>query len=533
MSELQIPLRGDSGAEGIAIPAASEGCAPPVSVLAPPDTAAPGAAESFSLLKRIVSFPAMLGTMLVGAVFIAGRMFAVDPDLWWHVKVGQNILATHHWPTTDPYSFTVAGTPWMAFEWLGDVLLGSVALVAGLRGLEALLIMLGSAVLLALYVYATLRSGKCKAGFITAASLYVLATPSFSLRPQMLGYLFLILTLIALELFRQGKSHAIWFLPPLFLVWINAHGSFIVGLGIIFVYWASGLKAFRLGGIEATCWRAGERIRLELIFLLCLATLPVTPYGVRLAVYPFEMAFSQPVNVASVLEWQPMPFNILGGKLFLALLLGFLLLQVAFRFTWRLEELALFLFGTVMACLHVRFLLLFVPLFAPMLSMILVRWLPRYEKEKDKYLLNALLMAGMIAAMVHYFPSLEDLGEKVANHFPVRAVEYLRQHPVPGPMFNTYGYGGYLVWSGQKVFIDGRGDIYEYGGVFSDYMHITLAKPGALAVLEGYHVGSCLLERDEPMSTLLSASPNWKKIYSDNVSALFVRTAAVDPLQLK
>jgi hypothetical protein len=100
-------------------------------------------------------------------------------------------------------------------------------------------------------------------------------------------------------------------------------------------------------------------------------------------------------------------------------------------------------------------------------------------------------------------------------------------------MFNTYGYGGYLVWSGQKVFIDGRGDLYEQGGVFSDYMHITLLKPGALAVLQGYHVGSCLLEWSEPMSTVLSASPDWKKIYSDNVSALFVRTAAVDPLQLK
>jgi hypothetical protein len=317
------------------------------------------------------------------------------------------------------------------------------------------------------------------------------------------------------------------------LVWINTHGSFIVGLGIILVYWAAGLRAFRLGGIEARRWTSAERIRLAFVFLLCLAVLPATPYGTCLAVYPFDMAFSQPVNVASVLEWQPMPFNILGGKLFLALLLGFLLFQVAFRFTWRLEELTLFLFGTTMACLHVRFLLLFVPLFAPMLSMILARWLPRYEKEKDKYLLNALLMAGMIAAMIHYFPSLEDLREKVANHFPVRAVEYLRQHPVPGPMFNTYGYGGYLLWAGHKVFIDGRGDLYERGGVLSDYMHITLAKPGALAVLEGYHVGSCLLERDEPMSTLLSASPNWKKIYSDNVSALFVRTAAVDPLQLK
>ena len=73
------------------------------------------------LLQRIFSFPAMLGSVLVGAAFYAGRGFAVDPDLWWHAKNGQNILATHYWPTTDPFSFTVAGTPWLAYEWLGDV----------------------------------------------------------------------------------------------------------------------------------------------------------------------------------------------------------------------------------------------------------------------------------------------------------------------------------------------------------------------------------------------------------------------------
>src|SRR5260370_41655507 len=179
MSELQIPLRGDSGGEGVVFPAPSEACAPPVGALAPSDAAA-GAAESFSLLKRIVSFPAMLGTMLVGAVFVAGRYFAVDPDLWWHIKTGQNILATHHWPTADPYSFTVGGTPWMAYEWLGEVLLGSVSRIFGLQGLDILLIGLGSAILIALYVHATLRSGNSKAGFVTAAPVYLLVCHSLS-----------------------------------------------------------------------------------------------------------------------------------------------------------------------------------------------------------------------------------------------------------------------------------------------------------------------------------------------------------------
>src|SRR5215469_5638544 len=60
-------------------------------------------------LKRIVSFPTMLGVFLIGWTFSATRIFHVDPDVWWHIKVGQDILRTHHWPTSDSYSFTVSG----------------------------------------------------------------------------------------------------------------------------------------------------------------------------------------------------------------------------------------------------------------------------------------------------------------------------------------------------------------------------------------------------------------------------------------
>src|SRR5690348_2621694 len=140
-----------------------------------------GAARSRALeaLKWVFSFPAMLGTLLIGAAFWTGRTFAVDPDMWWHIKLGQTILATHHWPTVDPYSFTVHGQPWIAFEWLGDVLIGAVARVGGVRGLDALLIVLGAAVMLALYAFATIRSGNSKAGFLAAGALFFLANPSF------------------------------------------------------------------------------------------------------------------------------------------------------------------------------------------------------------------------------------------------------------------------------------------------------------------------------------------------------------------
>ena len=91
------------------------------------------------LLCWLCSFPAMLAALLVGATFAVVRSFSVDPDMWWHIRTGELILSTHRWATTDPYSYTAAGAPWMSCEWLGDVFFAVVYRFGGLRGLEVLL----------------------------------------------------------------------------------------------------------------------------------------------------------------------------------------------------------------------------------------------------------------------------------------------------------------------------------------------------------------------------------------------------------
>ena len=93
--------------------------------------------------KKIISFPALLAVLLAGGMFVPLRDFWVDPDVWWHIKVGATILSTHHWPTTDPYSFTAYGTPWIAYQWLGEVVMAIFANRWGLRGLMALDVILG------------------------------------------------------------------------------------------------------------------------------------------------------------------------------------------------------------------------------------------------------------------------------------------------------------------------------------------------------------------------------------------------------
>ena len=489
---------------------------------------AAGNRRAGALLRRICSFPTVLGALLTGAIFVLERVFIIDPDVWWHIKTGEFILATRRWFTADPYSYTAAGAPWMSCEWLGDVLLAAVYRTTGVPGLYLLLVALGSAVALGLYALAALRSKNCKAALFAAALLLPLTGPSFNLRPQMLGYLFLVLTLIIMERFRQGKARSIWLLPPLFMIWVNTHGSWIIGIGVVGLYIACGLLNFEVGSLRAQAWTKAERLQLETVFLLSLAVIPLTPYGVRLAAYPFTVAFSVPLAVSSIREWQIMPFDLITGRIFLALLIAFVLAQVAFRFSWHLHELLLFLFGAAMACLHVRFLLLFVPFFVPLAAAILSRWVPPYFREKDRTLINFAVMTAIIAAMVYYFPTRYELEQKIANQFPVDALKYISAHPVPGPLFNSYGFGGYMVESGYKTFIDGRGELFEQTGVLGDYMHIIRLKPGALKVLNGYGIRSCLIERDEPLSVVLASLPDWQKIYSDNIAAVYIKRGTAD-----
>jgi hypothetical protein len=480
-----------------------------------------------SLAKTLISFPVLLGGLLVAGLFVTLREFTVDGDLWWHIKVGQTILATHQWPTTDGYSFTAHGMPWMAYEWVGEVLLAAVQRAWGLQGLLALNLAVGAAVVLGLYALATLRSRNSKAAFVGCCVVLYFIAVFCTLRPQMLAYVFLILTLIILERFRQGRSGTLWLLPLLFLLWVNTHGTFVVGLFAVGVYIVSGLFEMRSNGLESRRWTAAQRLQLESAFLASLVALTVTPYGSKLAGFPVDMALFHPLIGASIVEWQSMPFNSPPGKLFLGLLVGFLLAQVVLRPTWQLAEFTLFLCGLVAACLHARLVLIFVPFCTPLLAVILSRWIPPYEPGKDKLALNAVLIIAIVVSIARFFPSQTQLESRVQEHWPLKAVQYLEQHPPPLPMFNTYSYGGYLIYAldgRNKVFIDGRTDIYDQVGVLTDYGRIGRVEPIALRLLDVYSVQSCLIERNEALGTLLAASPRWQKVYADGQSALFVRS---------
>jgi hypothetical protein len=134
-------------------------------------------------------------------------------------------------------------------------------------------------------------------------------------------------------------------------------------------------------------------------------------------------------------------------------------------------------------------------------------------------------MSAAVFALIWYFPSERELEQSVEKQFPVRAVAYLRAHPNPGRIFNTYGAGGYLIayLPERRVFIDGRGDLYEVEGVLNDYVQMATLKPAVLSLLNSYRIQTCLIGRDDALGRVLAERSEWRQVYFDDQHVIFER----------
>jgi hypothetical protein len=317
----------------------------------------------------------------------------------------------------------------------------------------------------------------------------------------------------------------LWFLPVIFALWVNTHGSFVLGLFFAACYWVGGLTSFQWGNLVADRWEERKGRHLLLVLLLSGLALFVTPYGTRLATYPFELMLNQPLNVRYVVEWRQLDPSTSWGQAFLILLLAWIAAQVISPIVYRLEILVPLLLLTYESFVHFRFLLVFVPLFAPIMATYFARRLPGYDAAKESYAMNAVSIAVILLAAVVLMPSNRKLQESLRRTYPVDAVEYLRAHPVPNGMFNDDHWGGFLIWSlgpQHKVFIDGRLDIYEYAGVLADYVVIARADQSAFVLFQKYGIRACLLPREGPLAARLAGSPDWEKAYEDDRSVIFL-----------
>ena len=461
--------------------------------------------------------------------FVASRGSIADPDIWWHLRNAEYLFQHHQLPRYDLYSFTVAGAPWINHEWLAEIPYYVAWRVWGLAGLNATTLVIIEFIFLGLLYLCYRESGHFKASFAACCFCTLLAKISYGPRTILFGYLYLVILLVILQRFRRQGQAPLWLIPPLFCLWINTHGSWSLGLIVFSIIAAAGLVKKGSGLVDAEPWSQSQLRKLVVTGLASAAAVFVNPFGMRLVWYPFDLAFRQKLNISHGAEWASVDFHDFRGKIVFVLLITLFLTALLRRRRWTVTEVGLLLFALYSGLAYLRFLFLLAIVTAPLLAKIL-DFVPHYRPEMDTPLINALVIFLMIGGMVYYWPSTAQMQSNLAEQYPAKILPFLKTNPPRAPLLNAFLWGGYLELNDRnvKTFVDSRVDIFEYAGVLQDYLDLlTLTQPKP--ILDKYKIRSVLFPPGEPLTYVLEHDPEWKEVYSDEVSVLLerVNSAAV------
>ncbi|HSI01167.1 MAG TPA: hypothetical protein VLA02_11235 [Reyranella sp.] len=467
------------------------------------------------------------------AVFLAlanlnGLPLLADPDSHWHITVGNWILQHGAVPYVDPYCYTFTGQPWIAKEWLSQVLM---ALAYNLGGWAAVVALCAAAfgATSAVLMRILMRDIRPAPALLFTAAAFTMMASHFLARPFALAFPFMLIWVAGLVRAVEERRAPDWRLLFAMLLWANLHGGFTLGLMLGGVF---GLEAL-IGGKD---W--AERKQLFLAWakfgVAALAVSCVTPYGPYSIWVTFQI-FGLGDALPLIQEWRSPDFQ--TQPLMEAILLIGLYLILARGVKLPLMRVLVVVGLTHMLLRHVRNAELLVTLAPIAIAPVLARQWPILRKDAEgKYLFASFarpagysaLAVALLAGLV-YTASLSRWAgiQPPEATQPGAAMEFARaQGLTKGHVLNHYGYGGYLISAGVPTFIDGRAELYggEFIKKYVEAVHLRGDEPNLLEnTLEKYDVSWTLLLKEQPANKVLARLPGWRQAYVDDQATIFVR----------
>lgn len=447
-----------------------------------------------------------------------------DPDIWWHLADARQLMTTHHFITTEPGSFTVGGQPWINPEWLAELPFWFSYQALHYRGIYLMEWLAVCANLIFMYWRGYKRSGHAGAAWWAAALAFTLVSVNAGPRTIAVAYLAMGAELAILEAYERGNKSVLWLLPPLFCVWVNLHGSWLIGFGLLVLYILCGSFGFSKGAIEQEAFTNDDRNRLLIVVGLCLAALFVNPYGWRLVWNPIDMMTNQKLNIANVTEWKPLNLSTAAGMFAFG---AMCLMVVANAFKgrkWRVYEIAFVFFAWYAAMDHMRFLFLAAVLTTPILAVDIRRGFDLSSDEKTIPAANAFMVVAAAVVILLIFPSEKKLTTKLQTFFPMDSIAQIQPS---WRTFNADNVGGMMTFQSKPVYIDSRFDIFEHQGVLADYLR-AMYVVGPLEVFDKYRIDHVLMTDTSPASYMLKHTAGWtivkREKTGDDIYVTFART---------
>jgi hypothetical protein len=458
------------------------------------------------------SLPWLVGAGVYVLLLTLGPRLLNDPDSYSHIAVGRWIIAHGAVPASDPFSFSMFGAPWIAFEWLSEVIYAAVHALSGWAGVVALA---AAAIALAvgLLTRFLLRELAPVPALIMVVAAFVLLAPHALARPHMLTLPIMVAWAAALVRCMDQRAPPPYWALPLLLLWANLHGSVVLALGLI---GPAVLEA--LLDQKRSEW---PRVLLRWLPFTALAVIAccLTPYGPEPLLMPLTtLGLGEALQWIG--EWRPQDFG-RPGTFELLLLAGIFALSRGMTLP---VVRALVLLGLIhFALAQVRnadLLAMLAPLY---LAAPLARQFGAHAEDDADGPARGVNLTALGVMIVATAVALGRDVRPAQRNTPEAAVASADLAKA-GPVLNDYSFGGYLIYSGIPTFIDGRGEL--FGGPFIARYNrdLSLADLGDfLALLDQYKFGATLLEPNTPAVALLDRLPDWQRVYSDDVAVVHKR----------
>lgn len=490
------------------------------------------------------------------ALFFLAFKVPLDPDMFWHLKTGELIWQYKIIPHINWYSYTMSDFPWIDHEWLSEILMFALKNTFGLMGLVIFFAAI-TAFIFAWIIPKIARDIRTsKYPFYTSFILSILGAITssfvFGARPQIFSLLGVALTLYAIKEYQiHNDSKIVYLLPLMFLLWVNMHGGFIMGIVLLGIYLiidknlgspakrhpeADWIKLYRPLTPEA--WK-----KLSYIFLLSISATLVNPYGARIYLEIFN-TFTDSYGHSMILEWVSMNFQSASGIIF-----GFYLVFIFIVYSI-IKKVDIFSFVIL------PFLLFYslqsvrnIPVFVIASLPVLTRSLEDLEETFSSIMQKKLITAALCVMLVIYPPiingtqnavkAIYDKKElyKQGNYPNQEALAFLKNYQAknPGNMLNDYLWGGYLIadsdWQmvngriegNSKVFIDGRMSFWRTPKehILKDYADLARLEDSTTELLDKYRIKIIFFQKDSILSHGIAFNNKWKKIYDDGLAVIY------------
>ncbi len=464
-------------------------------------------------------------------VFALASRVPVDTDTWWHLRSGDYMLNTG-FITTDPFSYTMQGAPWINHSWGAQIILYGFWQLGGMTGL--VIYMAGLATLGMFFIYRMCEGNVYLRAFVIiigAATAAVFWSP----RPQMLSFLCSTIALYLLFSFKYRQKDRLWLYPVLMAIWGNLHAGFAIGF-ILLGGMIAGEIIDKVLNPSSSVLTWGQIQKLILVGIVSVAALVINPYGVQILTVPF-----QTIGIGAlrnfIQEWNSPNFQ--GRETWPFVFMVIALLGAVGASKRRLDWTSFVLVsGTIfMALLAGRNISVFAVVATPVLTFHLYDVLTQrgwaFQPMRrtttrmaviNLLLLGLILFASIIKTASVVLPTIVQTTMESA--LPVKAVTYIREAQLQGAQFNSYNWGGYLVYALREhpVFVDGRTDL--YGDEFlTQYLQTAIGGDGWRETLEQYDIQWVLIETNSGLARRLRDEANWRTAYEDDLAVVFVREA--------